>query len=105
MGAPVLDCMSICKLGKKVMLSGALMEAGVASFVQAESEKIEALTEKYLQNKVGDLPTKADLLEANIEARKSFEAIQKIEEKIIEKINLGKGLYDSATDKCECSDD
>ncbi|MEG0371760.1 MAG: hypothetical protein RR645_05650 [Clostridium sp.] len=104
MGSPILDCTSICKLGKKVILSGALMEAGVAAFIQAESEKIEALTEKYKASNPIIPPTKEDIIKANEEATKAFEAIKGIEEKIVEKITIGRELYETSPDTCPCEE-
>lgn len=101
MGAPVLNCEPICVIGKKLMLSGALMEAGLASFVQAESEKIEALVPL-----VADTPeiTPAELIQVNRDATDALEAIRDIETIIFQKIQLGNALYNVGTgdDVCPC---
>lgn len=104
MGAPVLDCESLCILGKKLILSGALMEAGFASFVQAESEKIEAIVEKYLANAEATPPDTEDVIEVNELARDAFVQIRLIEQIIIQKINLGIGLLDDE-DPCPCEEE
>ena len=98
MGAPVLDCERVCILGKKLIISGALMEAGLASFVQAESEKIEAIVEKYVANAAATPPTTDQVIQLNEDVRLAFEAIALIEGLIIQKINLGNDLRQTLTD-------
>lgn len=104
MGAPVLDCENLCILGKKLILSGALMEAGLASFVQAESEKIEAIVEKYLENEDATAPDTGVLIEVNQLAIDAFLQIRLIEQIIIDKINIGRGFIDRS-DPCPCEED
>lgn len=100
MGAPVLNCEPICVIGKKLMLSGALMEAGLASFVQAESEKIEALVPLVTER---PRITPADLIQVNRDATDAFQAIRDIESIIIQKIVIGRNLYElGEADVCPC---
>lgn len=105
MGAPVLDCTSLCILGKKLILSGALMEAGLASFVQAESEKIEAIVENYQENEEATLPNTDEVIQLNRDVRDAFEAIRLIEELILAKINIGNGFLYVQQDPCPCDED
>lgn len=100
MGAPVLNCEPICVIGKKLILSGALMEAGLASFVQAESEKIEALVPLVATTAI----TPADLIQVNRDVTAALVAIRDIETLILEKIQLGNVLYTRGTagDACPC---
>lgn len=104
MGAPVLDCESLCILGKKLILSGALMEAGLASFVQAESEKIEAIVERYLANPEVTPPDTDDVIEVNELARDAFVQIRLIEQIIIDKINIGRDFLNEE-DPCPCEEE
>lgn len=105
MGAPVLDCESLCILGKKLILSGALMEAGLASFVQAESEKIEAIVENYQENEEATLPNTDEVIQLNRDVKDAFEAIRLIEELILAKINIGNSFLYVQQDPCPCDED
>ncbi|MEW8993260.1 hypothetical protein [Clostridium sp.] len=100
MGAPVLNCEPICVIGKKLILSGALMQAGLASFVQAESEKIEALVPLVATTAI----TPAELIQVNRDVAAAFAAIRDIESIILQKIQLGNTLYNRGTtgDACPC---
>jgi hypothetical protein len=105
MGAPVIDCERVCILGKKLIISGALMEAGFASFIQAESEKIEAIVEKYLENEEAIPPTTEEVLQLNENVTDAIEAIRDTEELILQKITLGNQLRQILTDDCPCEED
>lgn len=84
MGAPILNTFNFGDLGKKLIESGALMEAGFASILQAESDKMEKLFELGLN--------KNELMETDKKFAEIINTIKGTEEIILKKIEIGKEL-------------
>lgn len=99
MGSPKLNTQDCKRLGKKLIESGALMEAGVAAILQAESEKIETLIEKDA--------TICDLKQANEDLKEIIDDITSLEGRILKKIKWGICLSNCECDcetDCDCDD-
>ena len=94
MGAPVLETCDLCKLGKKLIESGALMEAAFAAILQAESEKIETL--------IKEKASKEELKHANDTLKEIVIEIKETEKIILRKIDNGKELCNIKYDDCTC---
>lgn len=94
MGAPVLETCDLCKLEKKLIESGALMEAAFAAILQAESEKIEAL--------IKEKASKEELKHANEILKEIIIEIKETEKIILRKIDNGKELCNIKYDDCTC---
>ena len=82
MGSPQLDVVNPAVLGAQLIQSGALVQAGFASILQAESEKIEFLLDV-------EGITVEELLNANTTLFNILEAVAGVEDSVFNKIEAG----------------